>query len=168
MLFWWTQDDSQCPFKELLKLIAAAFGSTRPQDIKCFVVGDHSLGNPVHSMKNMGINLVRDLNKVGDDIDTHLFKVFDGATVETWLRNRLETNNRLYETHQCFFYVGLDCCTGKLLVHTRFFDDTNPCPLWPPQRLCDVEQSTFPSYPLFNIPYSIRNIQYSIFNIPGF
>lgn len=60
--------------------------------------------------------------------------LFPGALASTWGTNITtvtRTNFALYEQEQCFFFVGIDVATGKVMAHTRFPDRGGPSPLWP-------------------------------------
>jgi hypothetical protein len=123
----------------LLKLMASTFRETTKSDIRCAVVGDHELGNPGFNTQRMGDDIIKALVSAGYvNIDTHLYKLFPGATLSDWKQNALAVNNALYTSGQCFFFVGIDAATGRMLSHTRFVDDSHPAPMWP-QRPCDIQ-----------------------------
>ncbi len=127
-------------FALLRRFMTGAFGQTNPADIQCYVVGDHKLGSPGANCLHMGAELVSSLQSAGYQVRTELFKAFPGATLNAWTTNLMHTNNSLYRSNQCFFFVALDSVTGKLIAHTRLVDENHPCPMWP-ARVCDVERN---------------------------
>lgn len=81
----------------------------------------------------MGDELLASLRLSGYQVDISLYKIFPGATVREWDANPVATNFSLYLSEQCFFYVGIDSYTGRLLAHTKLAGGHNPCPMWPPR-----------------------------------
>lgn len=122
----------------LRKMMASAFGQTNPQDIVCHVVGDHSRGCPDPNTQGMGPELVASLQAANYQVNTSLFRIFPGATLEDWKEDAMKVNFRLYKDHQCFFFAAMDCRTGQMIVHNRYYDECHPCPMWPNQRPCDI------------------------------
>eukprot|EP01032_Pedospumella_encystans_P035430 gene35430-40077_t len=127
------------PYQFLRRLLSSAFKQTDPSYINCYIIGNHSRGCPGETSQTMGEELIASLCSAGYQVNTSMYKIFPGATVNEWNANPVATNFSLYGSGQCFFYVGIDSHTGRLLAHTKFVDEENPCPMWPP-RLADPER----------------------------
>lgn len=131
--------DNGDPYYFLRRLMSSAFKQTDPADISCYVVGSHSRGSPGATSQTMDDELVQSLRSAGYQVDISMYKIFPGATIQEWNADPVTTNFSLYGSDQCFFYVGIDSCTGRLLAHTKFVNKENPCPMWP-HRLVDPER----------------------------
>lgn len=135
--------DPKNPYRFLLKKISDTFIGIKLVDIKCTLVGDHSMGSPGVNCISMGADLLTSLRDAGyTNLDTRMFKCFPGGTLSEWQNNALRTNDKLYSSHQCFFFVAFDKITGRLISHNRYYDVNHPCPMWP-HRSCDLQKNGF-------------------------
>ena len=141
----------------LLHQMRQTFQFTDPGDVKCALVGGHLKGCPgKHNCHSMHSDILAAMEGTGYSLDKRFFKFFPGATLDEWDSNPNVVNTRLYTEQQCFFFAGMDTTNGELLLHNRFPNVVDLCPLWPPRRQTDIEihghQRQLSATPLLKCP----------------